>query len=320
MKRVEQMRLRPGMTVGELAEEMRRAGVIGAGRVGRAVEIVAEMFSDPDYTTFIALSGPLVPGGMRLIFTDLIRDGYVDVVVTNGANVVHDLIEAMGDKHRVGRVEADDSKLWREGISRAYDIYIDSEVFTDLEGYVGGILDSIPEERRMGIPIHGLLREIGLRLEDEDSILFNAARRGVPIFSPGFLDSMLGIPLWMYSKRDGLQIDPLKDFDLFAEMVYDAKRAGAIILGGGTPKHHTLYMNTLREGVDAAIQISSARADDGSLSGAPLREAISWGKVKGDRTSTIFGDITIVFPLIVAAALERCDGPPRIEGGSIRQH
>ena len=75
MKRVEQMRLRPGMSVGELAEEMRRAGVIGAGRVGRAVEIVAEMFSDPDYTTFITLSGPLVPGGMRLIFTDLIRGG-----------------------------------------------------------------------------------------------------------------------------------------------------------------------------------------------------------------------------------------------------
>ena len=305
MKRVEQMRLRPGMSVGELAEEMRRAGVIGAGRVGRAVEIVAEMFSDPDYTTFITLSGPLVPGGMRLIFTDLIRGGYVDAVVTNGGNVVHDLVEAMGGSHMVGRVEADDAKLWREGINRAYDIFIESRVFSDLERYTGDILDSIPVEGRVDVPIHGLLREMGLRVEDEDSILFNAARRDVPIFSPGLLDSMLGIPLWMYSRRSRLRIDPLKDFDLFAEMVYDAKRAGAIILGGGTPKHHTLYMNTLREGVDAAVQISSARADDGSLSGAPLREAVSWGKVKGNRTSTIFGDVTIVFPLIVAAALEK---------------
>ncbi|RLI09442.1 deoxyhypusine synthase [Candidatus Bathyarchaeota archaeon] len=299
------MRLRPGMSVGDLAEEMRRAGVIGAGRVGQAVEIVAEMFSDPDYTTFITLSGPLVPAGMRLIFTDLIRGGYVDVVVTNGANIVHDLVEAMGGSHMVGMVEADDAKLWREGINRAYDIYMESHVFSDLEEYVGGILDDIPEERRVSVSIHRLLREIGLRLEDEDSILFNAARHGVPIFSPGFLDSMLGIPLWMYSKRSRLRIDPIKDFDLFAEKVYDAKKAGAIILGGGTPKHHALYMNTLREGLDAAIQISSARVDDGSLSGAPLREAISWGKVKGDKTSTIFGDVTIVFPLIVAAALER---------------
>jgi deoxyhypusine synthase len=293
------------MSVGELSEEMRQAGVIGAGRVGAAVEIVAEMFSDPDYTTFITLSGPLVPSGMRLIFTDLIKGGYVDAIVTNGANVVHDLVEAMGGGHFLGRVDADDSELWRKGINRAYDIYMESRVFSDLERYVGGILDSMPEQARERIPIHGLLREIGLRVEDEDSILFNAAKKGVPIFSPGFLDSMLGIPLWMYSKRSRLLIDPIRDFDLFADMVYDAKKAGAVILGGGTPKHHTLYMHTLREGLDAAIQISSAREDDGSLSGAPLREAISWGKVKGEKTSTIFGDVTIVFPLIVTAALEK---------------
>ncbi len=308
MKRVRQMRLRPGMTVGELADEMLGAGVIGAGRVGRAVEIVAEMISDPEYTTFLALSGPLVPSGMRLIFTDLIRDGYVDAVVTNGANVVHDLLEAMGKHHLVGDLLHDDAELFEEGINRAYDIFIEGDAFAELEGYVGGILDALPEEDRLDVPIHGLLREIGLRLEDGDSILFNAAEKDVPIFSPGFLDSMLGIPLWMYSKRRKLVINPLRDFDLFADMVYEAEKAGAIILGGGTPKHHTQYMNTLREGLDAAIQISSARVDDGSLSGAPLKESISWGKLKGERlnmTSTIFGDVTIVFPLIVVAALER---------------
>ncbi len=308
MKRVEQMRLRPGMTVGELAEEMRKAGVIGAGRVGKAVEIVAEMFSDPDYTTFITLSGPLVPSGMRLIFRDLIRDGHVDVVVTNGANVVHDIVEAMGRPHMVGEVDVDDAELHERGINRAYDIFIEIDTWPKLEEYVGGILDGLPEERRVGIPIHGLIREIGLRLEDEESILYTAARKGVPIFSPGFLDSMLGIPLWMYSKRSRLVIDPIKDFDLLGEMVYEAKKSGAIILGGGTPKHHAQYMNTLREGLDAAVQISTARAEDGSLSGAPLKESVSWGKLKGDKASTIFGDVTIVFPLIVAAALERIRG------------
>ena len=299
------MRLRPRMTVGELAQEMQKAGVIGAGRVGKAVEIATELFLDPKYTVFLALSGPLVPGGLRIIFSDLIRSGHVDAVVTSGANIVHDLVEAMGNGHLVGQVDVDDSKLWKDGINRVYDIYIESNVFSDLEQYVGDILDDIPENKRTGIPIHGLLKELGLRVKDNDSILLNAARREVPIFSPGFLDSMLGIPLWMYSKRGRLRIDALKDFDLFAEMVYEAEKAGAIILGGGTPKHHTLYMNTLREGLDAAIQISSARADDGSLSGAPLSEAISWGKIKGDMTATIFGDVTIVFPLIVAAALEK---------------
>jgi len=308
MKRIEQMRLRAGMTVGELAEEMRRAGVIGAGRVGRAVDIVAEMFSDPDYTTFITLSGPLVPSGMRLIFRDLIRDGYVDVVISNGANLVHDIVEAMGRGHMIGEVDVDDRVLLEKGINRAYDIFIKSDTWIALEEYIGGILDDIPEEGRVGVPIHGLIREIGLRIEDEGSILGTAARKGVPIFSPGFLDSMLGIPLWMYSKRSRLVIDPLKDFDLLGEMVYEAKKSGAIILGGGTPKHHAQYMNTLREGLDAAVQISSARVDDGSLSGAPLKESVSWGKLKGDKSSTIFGDVTIVFPLIVAAALEKING------------
>ncbi len=308
MKRIEQMRLKSGMTVGELAEEMRRAGVIGAGRVGRAVEIVAEMFSDPDYLTFITLSGPLVPSGMRLIFRDLIMEGYVDAVVSNGANLVHDIVEAIGRRHLVGELNVDDQVLLEKGINRAYDIFIKSDTWAALEEYIGGVLDNIPEEGRVGIPIHGLIREIGLSIEDDGSILRAATQKGVPIFSPGFLDSMIGIPLWMYSKRKKLVINPIKDFDLLGEMVYDARKSGAIILGGGTPKHHTQYMNTLREGLDAAVQISSARVEDGSLSGAPLKEAISWGKLKDGKTSTIFGDVTIVFPLIVAAALEKING------------
>jgi deoxyhypusine synthase len=308
MKRIDQMRLRARMTVGELAEEMRRAGVIGAGRVGRAVEIVAEMFSNPDYTTFITLSGPLVPSGMRLIFRDLIRDGYVDAVVSNGANLVHDIVEAMGRAHMVGDVDIDDRVLLEKGINRAYDIFIESGTWIALEEYIGGVLDDIPEERRVGVPIHGLIREIGLRIEDEGSILGAAARKDVPIFSPGFLDSMLGIPLWMYSKRSQLAINPIKDFDLLGDLVYEAKKSGAIILGGGTPKHHAQYMNTLRDGLDAAVQISSARVEDGSLSGAPLKESVSWGKLKGEKASTIFGDVTVVFPLIVAAAFEKIKG------------
>ena len=92
-------------------------------------------------------------------------------------------------------------------------------------------------------------------------------------------------------------------------IVYDAKKSGAIILGGGTPKHHTQYMHTLRDGLDAAIQISSARVEDGSLSGAPLRESITWGKLKKgqleEKTATIFGEVTSIFPLVVAAALEK---------------
>jgi deoxyhypusine synthase len=309
MKKVHQVRLRPGMTVGELAEEMRLTGVMQGGRVGRAVDIVAEMFSDPSYTTFITLSGPLVAGGMRVIIRDLIRDGYIDAVMTNGANMIHDLLEAMGRTHYQGRVNVDDEKLYKDGYNRVYDIFIENDTFVDIEGYVGGLIDDIPEEKRDGITFHEFLYELGLRVDDDESILKAAADKKIPIFSPGFLDSMLGIPLWMYAKNKKLVFDPIRDFDLLADMVFDAKKSGAIILGGGTPKHHTQYMHTLRDGLDAAIQLSSARVEDGSLSGAPLRESITWGKLREgqlqEKTATIFGEITSLFPLIIAGALEK---------------
>jgi deoxyhypusine synthase len=309
MKKVHQIRLRPGMTVGELAEEMRLTGVMQGGRVGRAAGIVAEMFSDPDYTTFITLSGPLVPGGMRVILRDLIRDGYIDAVMTNGANMVHDLVESMGRSHFIGTVNVDDEEVCEQGYNRAFDIFIENDTFVDIESYVGKLVDDIPEEKRDGIAFHEFLYELGKRITDEESVLKAAAEKNIPIFSPGFLDSMLGIPLWLYGKQKKLVFNPLKDFDLLADMVFDAKKSGAIILGGGTPKHHTQYMHTLREGLDAAVQLSSARVEDGSLSGAPLKESITWGKLrKGqleEKTATIFGEVTSLFPLIIAAALEK---------------
>jgi deoxyhypusine synthase len=181
----------------------------------------------------------------------------------------------------------------------------------DIESYVGRLVDDIPEEKRDGIAFHEFLHEIGKRITDDDSVLKAAADMNIPIFSPGFLDSMLGIPLWLYGKQKKLVFNPLKDFDLLADMVFDAKKSGAIILGGGTPKHHTQYMHTLREGLDAAVQLSSARVEDGSLSGAPLRESITWGKLKKgqleEKTATIFGEVTSLFPLIIAAALEKVE-------------
>ncbi len=311
MKKIHQIRLRPGMTAGELAEEMRLTGVMQGGRVGKAVDIVAEMFSDPDYTTFITLSGPLVPGGLRVIIRDLIKNGYVDAVMTNGANMVHDLVEAMGRSHFIGTVNVDDEELYEQGYNRAYDIFIENDTFVDIESYVGRLVDDIPEEKRDGIAFHEFLYELGKRITDDDSVLKAAADMNIPIFSPGFLDSMLGIPLWLYGKQKKLVFNPLKDFDLLADMVFDAKKSGAIILGGGTPKHHTQYMHTLREGLDAAVQLSSARVEDGSLSGAPLRESITWGKLKKgqleEKTATIFGEVTSLFPLIIAAALEKVE-------------
>ena len=308
MKEVKSIRVKPGMSVRELVEEMGRSGVLGAGRVAKASRIVAEMFSDRDYTVFLSMAGPLVPGGLRRVVSDLIDMGLVHAVVTTGANVTHDIMLGMGMPILVGSHRADDKRLWRRGLSRIYDMYVRRVDIEEFERRIWAILDEVPEKVRDGTSIYGLMWEIGSRLPDVSSILKKAYEKGVPVFSPGLLDSVLGMQLWMYSRLKKLVINPLLDFEKFSDLVYEARKAGAIILGGGTPKHHVLYMNTLRGGLDAAVQITTATPEDGSLSGAPLEEAFSWGKVKTDRFVTVHGDATIIFPVVVAAALELCGG------------
>jgi deoxyhypusine synthase len=117
------MHLKGGLTVGELVSEMQKCGVLGAGNIGKATEIVAEMFSDKDYTVFLTLAGPLVPGGLRKVIRDLIENDYVHVVVTTGANMVHDMVESLGHRHWIGTFLAEDEELKTKDIGRIGDYY-----------------------------------------------------------------------------------------------------------------------------------------------------------------------------------------------------
>ncbi len=123
LNRVKPMHLKGGLTVGELVSEMQKCGVLGAGNIGKATEIVAEMFSDKDYTVFLTLAGPLVPGGLRKVIRDLIENDYVHVVVTTGANMVHDMVESLGHRHWIGTFLAEDEELKTKDIGRIGDYY-----------------------------------------------------------------------------------------------------------------------------------------------------------------------------------------------------
>ncbi len=294
------------MTVAKLVEEMDACRVLGAGKIGKAAELVTRMFKDPDYTVFLTLAGALVPGGLRNIIAQLVDEGHVHVVVTTGANVVHDMVEAFGYRHKVGTFKAEDERLRREAIGRIGDIYIEQKAFKDLEKWLYRLLEEMPEQKRQRISPSDLLLEIGKRIKDKNSILAAAAKKNVPIICPGLPDSIAGFQLWVYGQDKKLILDPLGDTAKLVDRVYEAKKSGIIILGGGWPKHFALFANTFREGVDTAVQITMDRPEPGGLSGASLEEAVSWSKVKaGENTVTVVCDATIAFPLIVAAALER---------------
>lgn len=293
------------MSVGQLVREMNSTGVLGAGNIGKAADLISEMFSDSDYTVFLTLAGAIVPAGFRQIIADLIDKECVNVLVTTGSNMVHDMVEALGYSHLVGTFSAEDRKLRRENIGRIGDIYIEQEAFQGLEKWLFKTVESIPEDKRRRISAAELLNEIGQRIPDKESILSIAARKEVPIICPALVDSIAGFQLWVFGQDKTLRIDPLLDIEILMDKVYEAKKAGIIILGGGVPKHFALFANTFREGVDAAVQITMDRPEPGGLSGASLDEAISWGKVKPKgRAVTVVSDVTIAFPLIVAAAFD----------------
>jgi deoxyhypusine synthase len=161
-------------------------------------------------------------------------------------------------------------------------------------------------KKREKIAPYELLYEIGRKIEDPDSILAAAAKRGIPIICPGIADSIVGFQMWIFSQDQILNLDPLLDTQKITNMVFESDKRGAIILGGGWPKHYSLFANSLRDGVDCAVQITMDRPEPGGLSGASLEEAISWSKIKSKgRTITVISDATIIFPLIIAAAIDR---------------
>ena len=305
MPLVSHVKIRNRMSVLNLAQEMEATKVLGAGRFGKASRILGEMFRDKNCMKFISLAGPLIPGGLRSVITDLIDGGYVNGVVTTGANVTHDLLEALGHRHIVGSENADDVSLKRRGLSRIYDLYVTQRSIEHLEKVTYRMLNRIPGSKRRNIGSHELLWEFGKQLRDKNSFARTAYVRGASIFCPGIFDSMLGLHLWTYSRLHQFVLNPLRDFSRLVDLTYEKKRVGVIILGGGMPKHQILVANTYRGGVDAAIQITLDRADGGGFSGAPLEEAISWGKVKSPKNLvTVVGDASVLFPVLAVAALE----------------
>jgi deoxyhypusine synthase len=304
MDKVNQLKIKADMKASELIDQFDKSGVLGSGRVARASNILTDMIKDDGMNVFMSLGGPLIPGGLRNIVTDMIRKEYVNLIISSGANITHDLLEAFGGSHYrdEGR---DDEDLNAEGIGRIADINVGSDDFTIFESEIIKIFEDI-SARKSKISIQELLYEVGLLIDDENSFLATAARMKTPIFSPGLIDSMFGLQLWMFTQDHDFTVDAVADMHYLSDLVFDSERIGGILLGGGLTKHYTLASTLLKGGLDSAIQITLDRPEAGSLSGAPLQEAKSWSKAKCESTlETVIGDVTIIFPLIYAAVLDR---------------
>ena len=302
--KVKQIDVDSDMKVSDLVDQFDKSGVLGGGRVARACRILVDMIRDEDTNVFMSLGGPLIPGGMRNIVTKMINNGHVGLIVSSGANITHDLVEAFGGAHyqHEGR---DDEDLNADGIGRIADINVGSDDFTIFESEITKIFEEISKKRNV-ISIQELLFEVGLLIEDENSFVAAAARNNVPIFAPGLIDSMMGLQLWIFNQDHDFVVDAVADMHYLSDIVFESEKVGAILLGGGLTKHYTLASNVIKGGLDSAIQITMDRPESGSLGGAPLEEAKSWAKAKcGSNLASVVGDVTVIFPLIYAAALDK---------------
>ena len=310
--KVNQLRIKKDMKVSELMEQFDGSGVLGSGRVARAGNLIVKMIEDEDMGIFMSVAGPMVPGGMRNIIAGMIKDGYIDVLMTSGANITHDLLEAFGGRH-YRDLGNNDEELNDAGIGRIADVYTKSDDFELFESEITKIFETIDknldnDKDKHIISIQALLREVGLLIDDENSILRQAALNDVDIYAPGLIDSMFGLQLWIFSQDHDIVVSAAGDMPKLSDKVFEYEKIGAIMLGGGLPKHYTLACNLLKGGIDAGVQIVMDRPETGSLSGAPLEEAKSWSKAKhGSNLVTVIGDVTIIFPLIMASVLDKLE-------------
>ena len=295
---VRPMNVRKGISASELVEAMADTA-FNARRLGEAARIYAEMVEKEAFI-FLAFSGALIPAGMRSIIADMVERGFASCIVTTGANIVHEVAEALGYRHEKGDAGADDLELSRENINRIYDVFVSQNAFEGIEEFLAGII----QEMGGTIGTHEFLKEIGLRLPDKSSFLHIAARKGVPVFSPTLHDSIAGLHLSIYSKD--MVLDVIKDVRKIVDLCFQDGPIGTAIFGGGVPKNFTLQAMLLAEGFDYAIQVTTDSPQWGGLSGATLEEAKSWCKLKSDaKAVTVYCDATIALPLLHAYLVDR---------------
>ncbi|MFX0185401.1 MAG: deoxyhypusine synthase [Candidatus Hodarchaeota archaeon] len=301
-KKMKQVSIRPNMTVAELITSMKEGGFT-CRKVALATELLEEIIRDEACTTFLGLAGALIPGGMRKILRTMIEKELVDCIVTTGANISHDLLETSGGSHYHGSEKLNDTKLEEKKISRIFSTLIPYESFEKFETLVQKVFETLPNRI---MSTQEFIYELGRHIKDPQSIIRTAFLKKIPIFSPSFADSMLGVQSWLFSQTTPLMIDVLKDHAKFSEIIYGTQRMGALFLGGGVPKHFIMNGSQLHNGLSYAIQITMDRPEHGGVSGASVKEAISWGKVtKQAKWIDIIGDVTLILPLIIAGVLSQ---------------
>ena len=303
---VKDIKVKKGMTVDSLLRSMSESGGFTAKKLADATDLAERMIKQKGCVKFLSFPACIMATGTRGVIVDMVKNGMVDLIITTCGTLDHDLSRTWKACYH-GDFMMDDAKLRHEGVSRLGNVLVPDECYGEvLEDRLAPMFEEIFANTK-SLSTHEIIDAVGSRIDDEESLLHWCHRKNVPIFVPGPTDGSFGCQLWMYyqNHRD-LRIDLFKDEQTLSDITNNAEYTGAFIIGGGISKHHVIWWNQFRGGLDHAIYLTTAQEFDGSLSGAQVREAVSWGKVKETADNvTVEGDATISLPIIVAGLTER---------------
>ena len=296
-----------------LIDQMGRAGGFTASKLSRARDILSKAISKSDSDgnlNWLSFPACLCATGTRGFFVEALKRRAYNVVVTTCGTLDHDIARAFRDYFH-GDFSLDDIALGREGLNRLGNVVIPNECYGEiLERVLLPWLNEIEDERKAkdstnpwrGFGSVELCWAIGDRIEDESSLLYWAAKNRIPMVIPGITDGSIGSQLFMHRQRSpDFMVDVLADEQILSDLIWTASESHGLMIGGGISKHHVIWWNQFREdsGMDSAVSITTAPEYDGSLSGARLKEAISWGKIRPEAEQIVVeGEASLILPLL----------------------
>ncbi|MBI2079123.1 deoxyhypusine synthase family protein [Candidatus Micrarchaeota archaeon] len=317
-KQINQLDLEKVNSVKDLVDNFKGMS-IQARNIGTCAEIMEEMLADGDRPTiFLGLSGALIAGGLRKVISDMVKNNLVDVIVSTGAVLYQDFYQGLGHKHYKGDSNTDDLLLRDLLIDRIYDTYVDEIKFDQTDHEIADWLETLEPKDYSS---RELLYLLGKQIKDEESILYQASKNNVPVFSPALCDSSIGIGYTIYYSRHKdeplnkrVTLDMIRDNYEVLQIVDKSKKTGAIYVGGGTPKNWindavVMASYVRKREIDGHFYIFQITTDVphwGGLSGSTLKEAQSWGKIYKKATKQmVFVEASVALPLIVGSVIQK---------------
>jgi len=274
-----------------------------ASNLGKAIEIINKMIKEKAFV-YLGYTSNMVSSGNREIIRYLVEKKKISVLVTTAGGIEEDIIKCLGD-FVLGDFNLEGKKLRGQGINRIGNILASNNLYVEFEKFFQPILEELYNEQKKTGKLWNpsdIAWKLGEKINDKRSICYWAFKNKIRIYCPALTDGAIGDNIYFFKfKHNDFIVDVAEDAKRLNDSTIGLKKSGVIILGSGVVKHHIMNANMLRNGADYSVYINTAEEYDGSDSGAKPDEAVSWGKIKGNGESVkVYGDATIIFPLIVA--------------------